>query len=114
MTTKAETSSTTPEMAKEDVAWLMKSLWESLQSPGWTFANRKDLEKLGEAIFSGKKLKEVDDKLMTRLFPHLKTITLHLGALLMNHESKSQVAPTTTEASSSPSTETTPNQTVTT
>jgi hypothetical protein len=77
-------------MAKEDVAWLMNALWESLQSPGWTFTNRRDLEKLGEAIFSGKKLKEVDDKLLTRLFPHLKTITLHLGNMLLRHVPKTK------------------------
>ena len=110
--TSTTTNNFVPEMAKEDVAWLMKALWESLQAPGWTFANRKDLEKLGEAIFSGKKLKEVDDKLMTRLFPHLKTITLHLGTLLMNHEPKTQAPKTETQASNQ--TETTPKNTETT
>jgi hypothetical protein len=112
MTTKAETSDFIPEMAKEDVAWLMNALWESLQAPGWTFGNRKDLEKLGEAIFSGKKLKEVDDKLLTRLFPHLKTITLHLGNMLMRHEPKTQAPKAEAQAPSQP--ETTPKQTETT
>ncbi len=75
-------------MSPADIAFLMNALWESLQAPGWTFSNRKDLEKLGEAIYSGKKLKEVDNQLLTRLFPHLKIITVHLGELLMQRSHK--------------------------
>ena len=112
MPTKTDTSDLVPEMTKEDVAWLMNALWDSLQSPGWTFANRKDLEKLGEAIFSGKKLKEVDDKVLTRLFPHLKAITLHLGNLLIKHIPKSVSVAAPTPAPTL-TTETTPNHTET-
>ena len=108
MTTETTTPDSPPEMTKKDVAWLMNALWESLQSPGWTFGNRKDLEKLGEAIFSGKKLKEVDDKLLTRLFPHLKTITLHLGSLLMKHDPEHVSVPPTAQAPAAAETKTAP------
>jgi hypothetical protein len=101
MPNKTDARDLVPEITKEDVAWLMNALWDSLQSPGWSFANRKDLEKLGEAIYSGKKLRDVDDKVLTRLFPHLKAITLHLGRLLMRHEPKTQTTPAQDQAPSS-------------
>jgi len=71
-----------PPLSKEEIAFLIKAIWAALQAPGWTFKNRKDLEKLGEAIFSGKSLKEVDDALYDRIFPHLVLVATHLGDTL--------------------------------
>ena len=71
-----------PPLSKEEIAFLIKGLWTALQAPGWTFKNRKDLEKLGEAIFSGKSLKEVDDDLYDRIFPHLVLVATSLGNTL--------------------------------
>ena len=77
--------STTPDthnFTNEEIVFLLKAVWAALQSPGWTFKNRKDLEKIGEAIFSGKELKDLDDSLYDRIFPHLKTVAIHLGRTL--------------------------------
>jgi hypothetical protein len=71
-----------PPLSKEEIAFLIKAIWAALQAPGWTFKNRKDLEKLGEALFSGKSLKEVDDALYDRIFPHLVLVATHLGDTL--------------------------------
>jgi hypothetical protein len=71
-----------PPLTKEETAWLMRALWGALQAPPWDAGNRKDLQKLGEAIISGKSLKELPNDLLERIFPHLKTVTLHLGAAL--------------------------------
>jgi hypothetical protein len=73
---------TLPPLSKEEIAFLIKALWSSLQAPGWTFKSRKDLENLGEAIFSGKTLRDVDDSLYDRIFPHLVVVATHLGDLL--------------------------------
>lgn len=70
------------DFTNEEIVFLLKAVWAALQSPGWTFKNRKDLEKIGEAIFSGKELKDLDDSLYDRIFPHLKTVAIHLGRTL--------------------------------
>jgi hypothetical protein len=101
-TNNEETAETS--LSKADIAWLINALWEALQSPGWTFGTRKDLEKLGEAIFSGKTLNQVDDKLLTRLLPHLRTIATHLGQALIKHRTPTaEVAPTSSPEASPPS-----------
>lgn len=69
-------------LTKEETAWLMRALWAALQAPAWESGNRKDLQKLGEALISGKTLKELPEDLLNRIFPHLKTVTLHLGTAL--------------------------------
>lgn len=76
---------TTPEtqpLSKEQIAWLIRTLWTSLQAPGWTSKNHRDLEKLGGALLSGKSLKELDDSLYNRIFPHLVKIAESLGSAL--------------------------------
>ena len=69
-------------LSKEEIAWLMKIDWKSLQAPKWTFQNKKDLEKLGEALFSGKELKDLDNATLDRIFPHLIKVAKCLGALI--------------------------------
>lgn len=85
---------TLPPMTREEIAFLIKAMWAALRAPGWTFKNRKDLEKLGEAIFAGKDLRDLDDALYDRIFPHLVTIATHLGDTLRSSEpSKPAQAP---------------------
>jgi hypothetical protein len=104
MTTPEETPPAQPDppLTREEIAFLIKALWAALKSPGWTFKTRKDLEKLGEALFSGKELRELDDALYERLAPHLVTIATHLGTTL---RTKSPAAPR--EAAEPPPAETT-------
>ena len=100
-----------PPFTNEEIVFLLKAVWAALQSPGWTFKNRKDLEKIGEAIFSGKELKDLDDALYDRIFPHLKTVAIHLGKTLRDteptapstpSEATSPAAPTTTVTTAAP------------
>jgi hypothetical protein len=72
------------DLSNGEIAWLIKILWASLQAPGWTNKTRKDLEKLGEGLYSGKSLKELDDALYERIFPHLVTVAKHLGNAIKN------------------------------
>jgi hypothetical protein len=78
-----ETQISTPEadatLSTGEVAWLIKILWPALQAPNWKTQSRKDLEKLGEALYSGKSLKELDDPLYNRIFPHLVKVATNLG-----------------------------------
>jgi hypothetical protein len=85
-----ETVSTIPALSREEQAFLMKALWESLQVPSW---NRDDLIDLGKLIFAKKSLKEIasqDEKKFTRLFPHLVAIVNHLGAKIMEATAAAQ------------------------
>jgi hypothetical protein len=104
MNTQNDQQTSDQQLAQGDIAWLINAIWEALQSPGWTFANRKDLEKLGEAIFSAKKLSQVDDKLLTRLLPHLRTIATHLGKALLSRQP--QAAPSSEPPTAPPASET--------
>lgn len=75
-------------LTKEETAHLIRTLWSALQAPGWTIKNRRDLEKLGEALLSGKSLKELDDALYDRIFPHLVAVATHLGHALRTTSSE--------------------------
>ena len=96
--------STTPETEKnppftnEEVAFLIKAIWSSLQAPKWTFKNRKDLEKIGEAIFTGNALKDLDDQLYDRIFPHLVKVATHLGHVLRDEAPPDHFPETTLES----------------
>jgi hypothetical protein len=85
------------DLSNGEIAWLIKILWASLQAPGWTNKTRKDLEKLGEALYSGKSLKELDDSLYDRIFPHLVIVAKHLGKALRDSPLTSKTSPTTEE-----------------
>jgi hypothetical protein len=85
-----------PPLSKEEIAFLIKAMWTALRAPKWTFKNRKDLEKLGEAIFADKELRDIDDALYDRIFPHLLVIATSLGDTLRTAEplpAKSPPAP---------------------
>lgn len=93
---------TLPPLSDKETAFLIRSMWTSLQAPGWTFKNRKDLEKLGEAIFSGKTLKQLDDDLYDRLFPHLVKVAQCLGDILRISSPEESPAPSPKAVSPAP------------
>ena len=66
-------------LSREEQAFLIKILWESLQAPPWS---RDDLIEFGKAIFGKTPLKELDPKKFNQLFPFLKQITDNLGIKL--------------------------------
>jgi hypothetical protein len=67
------------QLSREEQAFLIKILWESLQAPSWS---RDDLIEFGKAIFGKTPLKDMDPKKFTQLFPFLKQITDNLGIKL--------------------------------
>ena len=66
-------------LSREEQAFLIKILWESLQAPSWS---RDDLIEFGKAIFGKTPLKDLDPKKFNQLFPFLKQITDSLGIKL--------------------------------
>ena len=66
-------------LSREEQAFLIKILWESLQAPPWS---RDDLIEFGKAIFGKTPLKDLDPKKFNQLFPFLKQITDSLGIKL--------------------------------
>ena len=66
-------------LSREEQAFLIKILWESLQAPPWS---RDDLIEFGKAIFGKTPLKDLDPKKFNQLFPFLKLITDNLGIKL--------------------------------
>jgi hypothetical protein len=90
---KAKVGEETEPLAREETAWLMRAIWEALQSPDWASQNRKDIEKLGEALYSGKELRDLGDKILDRIFPHLVTVTTHLGDALAAKAAEDDGAP---------------------
>ena len=80
-------------LTREEQAFLIKILWESLQAPPWS---RDDLIEFGKAIFGKTPLKDLDPKKFDRLFPFLKQITDSLGTKL-----KEAVLPAPSPASAS-------------
>jgi hypothetical protein len=69
----------TTELSKEELALLIRSMWESLLAPAW---GRNDLIDLGKLIFAKVPLKDVDAQTFARLMPHLKTLAQKLAVLL--------------------------------
>jgi hypothetical protein len=73
------TDSTHELLSKEELAYLIKVVWEALQSPSWS---RDDLIEFGKAIFGKTPLKDLEPKKFNQLFPFLKSIAEHLGIKL--------------------------------
>lgn len=63
----------------EDKKFLVNTIWEALQSPKWT---KNDLIDFGTAIFSKKKLKDIDESVFNKIFPFLEIITLNVSEKL--------------------------------
>jgi hypothetical protein len=66
-------------LSKEEKAFLIKALWESLQAPAWT---KDDLIEFGKAIFAKKSLKKMDDKTFVQILPFLEAVTVAFGKRL--------------------------------
>ena len=85
-----ETVPNASSLSREEQAFLIKALWESLQSPHW---NKDDLIDLGKLIFAKKSLKDIaaqDEKKFARIFPHLVEIVNHLAAKMMEATAAAQ------------------------
>ena len=66
-------------LTKEELAYLIKEVWEALQSPSWS---RDDMIEFGKAIFAKTPLKDLEPKRFNQLLPFLKIIAEHLGIKL--------------------------------
>ena len=85
-----ETVPNASSLSREEQAFLIKALWESLQSPLWI---KDDLIELGTLIFAKKSLKDIaaqDEKKFARIFPHLVEIVNHLAAKMMEATAAAQ------------------------
>jgi hypothetical protein len=68
-------------LTKEEAVWLMKAQWKAMQTADWD-KSISDLQKIKEALKSGKDLKDLTDDQLDCVYPLLKPIALHLGAAL--------------------------------
>jgi hypothetical protein len=66
-------------ISKEQMKFLVKSLWRCLQAPSWT---KDSLITLGKVIFAKKTLKDLDDKAFNEIWPHLKVMAETLDVTL--------------------------------
>lgn len=60
------------ELSKEEKAFFLKAIWQSLQEPEWT---KDDLIEFGKAIFDKESLKTMNDTRFAQIFPFLEKIT---------------------------------------
>ena len=83
-------------LSKEELAWLIKAVVESLEVPDWT---KDDLIEFGKMIWAKttlKSLAERDEKLFGRHFPLLATVATHLGTKIAT--AQTSAPPTSTSA----------------
>ena len=70
---------TEPEISKEQMKFLIKTLWKCLQAPSW---NKDSLITLGKVVFAKKSLKDLSDKEFNEIWPHLKVMAETLDSTL--------------------------------
>jgi hypothetical protein len=63
-------------LSTEELKTIIGIVWEALQAPRW---NKDDLIDLGKTIYAKTPLKNMDEKLFIRLFPHIATIARSVG-----------------------------------
>jgi hypothetical protein len=63
-------------LTKEDTAFFIRNLWESLITPTWT---RDDIIELGKAVFAKIPLSKLDDKKFNQLLPYLSEMSGYLA-----------------------------------
>jgi len=68
-----------PELTKEEKKFLVKALWDALQSPEWT---RDGIIEFGKAVFSKASFKDMSEKTFEQIFPFVEKITVTLGEKL--------------------------------
>ena len=72
-------------LSREEQAFLIKILWESLQVPSWS---RDELIEFGKMIFSKTPFKDLNSKKFNQLSSFLTMIAEHLGAKLIDQGSR--------------------------
>jgi hypothetical protein len=98
-------------MSKEDIAYFIRTMWESLLKPTW---ERGDLIDLGTAVFTKTTLAKMDQKKLGKLLPSLSIVAEHFGKLvrakyMTEFESFLQAQTKIHGESPTPSTEPAPN-----
>jgi hypothetical protein len=71
-----KTDDQSPAMSKEDIAYFIRTMWESLLKPNWP---RADLIDLGMAIFTKTPLSKMDQEKLGKLLPNLAIVAEHFG-----------------------------------
>lgn len=74
--TEAGTENKTPVMSKEDIAYFIRTMWESLLKPTWS---RPLLIDFGTAIHDKVQLSKLDPDRLGKLLPYLSTVAEHFG-----------------------------------
>ena len=83
MNTKpTQTENSIAKMSKEDIAFVIKTLWNSLLKPDW---ERGDLIDLGMAVFTKVPLSKLDPRKFSKLLPFLSIVAEDLGNAIHNH-----------------------------
>ena len=83
-------------LTKEELAWLIKAIVESLEVPDWT---KDDLIEFGKMIWAKTSLKtlaERNEKLFNRLFPLLAKVATYLGTKIATVQVSAPPTSTTT------------------
>lgn len=70
---------TEPEISKDQMKFLVKTLWKCLEAPSW---NKDSLITLGKVVFAKKSLKDLSDKEFNEIWPHLKVMAQTLDTTL--------------------------------
>lgn len=65
-----------PTMSKEDIAFFVRNIWESLLEPSWS---RDDIIEFGKAVFAKTPLAKIPDDKFEKLLPYLSKIAESLG-----------------------------------
>jgi hypothetical protein len=73
------------EISKEDMKFLVKTIWKVLQAPSWS---KDSLITLGKAIFTKTSLKEMDDKVFNEIWPHIKVMAETLDGAMSDEATK--------------------------
>ncbi len=67
-------------MTKEDLAFFVKLLWDSLILPPWGY---QDLVDFGKLVYGKIQLKEIPDDKFAKLLPFLSAMSRNLGGQLV-------------------------------
>lgn len=76
---KAPAKDEAPAMTKEDIAYFIRIIWESLLKPMWV---KGDLIDLGMAVYAKTTLAKMDQKKLSKLLPNLSLVVEHFAMLL--------------------------------
>jgi len=91
---KESTRRSTP-IEKDEVAFLIRTIWDALCAPAW---NKDDLIELGKCVFARLPLAKIGDRQFEVLFPYLTTIANQVGLVMLNQGDKFGASPAPTSA----------------